>query len=387
MISSISIATLTVLLLIQPLQGICLNTNQLDGLCTACPSTYLLSSGFCLPPIPNCLLQLSPHLCGSCSLPYILVEGQCLDPLNPNTPTSGALSWLETYVKDGPDLRYELIDYRFKTNHWSQLWDKISNVSMAYHRVTTYGHLYALTYTNPYSSGSAIYRAEGLVDYFNNVTEFRFAEIASSSLNDYSLLLWYLDRKVKVQNTSTLISSSLNQVQQLSSNIYRFFYIAGDGKIHVKDVQRVPDSTTLTFPILTQLAYQINENTVINYIFSLFPRLQLHSSYTLNFYTMLDLKGYPKDYYKFIFDSQIIVIIQVDGTSLSLYSYDEPDNVIPIPANQVGGYLPLPNLQDSYYVTGKNYLLQTYTFLTGKTLESVRYQIVSGTNYMLEYNN
>jgi len=45
---------------------------------------------------------------------------------------------------------------------------------MAYHRSTTYGHVYALTYSNPFSNASPIYRAEGLVDYFNNVTEYRF---------------------------------------------------------------------------------------------------------------------------------------------------------------------------------------------------------------------
>ncbi len=94
MISPISIAILTVLLLVPPLRGACFDSTQLDGLCSACPATQTLHWGFCLPPIANCLLQLSPHLCGSCSSPYVLVEGQCLDPLNPNTPTSGALSWL-----------------------------------------------------------------------------------------------------------------------------------------------------------------------------------------------------------------------------------------------------------------------------------------------------
>lgn len=185
-----------------------------------------------------------------------------------------------------------------------------------------------------------------------------------------------------MQSLSTLATSSLNQVQQLTSNIYRFFYISHDGSINVKDVQRVPDSTSLSFPNLTQLYYQINENTVINYIFSLFHRLQLHSSYTVNYYTVL-----TNAYYKFRFDSQIIVVVQVQGIALTLYSYEEPDNVVTLPANQVGGYLPLAHLQSSTYLTAKNYLLQQYSYLQGKNLQSVRYQIVAGTNYMLEFNN
>ncbi len=155
----------------------------------------------------------------------------------------------------------------------------------------------------------------------------------------------------------------------------------------MKDVQRVPDSTTLSFPNLTQLYYQINENTVINYVFSLFHRLQLHSSYTVNYYTVLDANGNANNYYKFIFDSQIIVVVQVQGIALTLYSYEEPDNVVTLPVNQVGGYLPLAHLQSSSYLTAKNYLLQQYSYLQGKNLESVRYQIVAGTNYMLEFNN
>jgi len=45
--------------------------------------------------------------------------------------------------------------------------DKISNVSMLFELKTTYGYVYSITYVNPYSDGGRIYRAEGLVDYFN----------------------------------------------------------------------------------------------------------------------------------------------------------------------------------------------------------------------------
>ena len=39
---------------------------------------------------------------------------------------------------------------------------------------TTYGFVYAITYMNPYSNGAKIYRAEGLVDYFNRLEEYHF---------------------------------------------------------------------------------------------------------------------------------------------------------------------------------------------------------------------
>ena len=57
-----------------------------------------------------------------------------------------------------------------KGKYSSKLWDKISNVSMLFELKTTYGFVYVLTYTNPYSNGGLIYRIEGLVDYFNVIT-------------------------------------------------------------------------------------------------------------------------------------------------------------------------------------------------------------------------
>ncbi len=41
---------------------------------------------------------------------------------------------------------------------------------MEYHLKTTYGDVYALTYTNPYSNGVPLYRGEALVNYFNNIS-------------------------------------------------------------------------------------------------------------------------------------------------------------------------------------------------------------------------
>lgn len=94
--------------------------------------------------------------------------------------------------------------------------DKISNVSMAYHLKTTYGDIYALTYSNPFSNAATIYRAEGIVDPHHNVTEYRFQAIPLARLNDYSGLLWFIDRRVIVNNLTLLQTASLNQVQQLS---------------------------------------------------------------------------------------------------------------------------------------------------------------------------
>jgi hypothetical protein len=96
--------------------------------------------------------------------------------------------------------------------------DKISNVSMAYHLKTTYGDIYALTYSNPFSNAATIYRAEGMVSSFNNVTEYRFLTITLASINDYSALLWFIDRKVIVDHLTSLHRANLNQVQQLSDN-------------------------------------------------------------------------------------------------------------------------------------------------------------------------
>lgn len=129
---------------------------------------------------------------------------------------------------------------------------------------------------------------------------------------------------------------------------------------------------------------------MINYVFSLFPRLQMYTTYFVNYYTITDSNGTAKDYYKFVFDSQIIVVIQIDGLSLILFSYQEPDNVVNIPANPsllAGGFLPLLNLNDPTYLQTKQFVVQSYPFLSNKIVESVRYQLVTGTNFMIEFNN
>ena len=122
--------------------------------------------------------------------------------------------------------------------------------------------------------------------------------------------------------------------------------------MYVQDIQRTANtsSSNWVFPNLTQLNYQINENTVINYVFSLFPNFQLNAAYTINFYTIYS-GGLEQQFYKFIFDSQIIVIVSVQGTQLNLYSYEEPDNVAALVQGQgLGGYIPFVNLDDPTYL-------------------------------------
>ena len=143
---------------------------------------------------------------------------------------------------------------------------------MVFELKTTYGFVYALTYMNPFSNGSSIYRAEGIVDFFQSITEYRFLLITQPKLNDYSQLLWQLERKITVNNIPTLNKVILNEAQQLSSNDYRLFYMSFGGAMYVQDIQRTANTTSSNwvFPNLTQLYYQVNENTVINYVFSLF---------------------------------------------------------------------------------------------------------------------
>ena len=108
----------------------------------------------------------------------------------------------------------------------------------------------------------------------------------------------------------------------------------------------------MTFPNLTKLSYQINFNTVINFVFSLFPQLQLYTTYTSNLYTITDSLGTDRDYYKYVFDSQLVVIVEVLGDELTLFSYDEPDNVYNIDTSSsvVGGYLPYSTLDHPEYL-------------------------------------
>jgi hypothetical protein len=81
-------------------------------------------------------------------------------------------------------------------------------------------------------------------------------------------------------------------------------------------------STFRTFTSLTQLFYVINQDTVINYVFSEFPTLQMHQNYTASTYTLLDANGNSIDYFKFIFDNQIVITVQVNGLTFSVYSYN-----------------------------------------------------------------
>lgn len=136
---------------------------------------------------------------------------------------------------------------------------------------TTYGSIYTITYYNPYSNVTQ-YRAEALVDGNYNITEYSFGTVGNSTL------LWFMNRKTVVSNLQSLEPAVLNKVQLLSNNDYRLFYLDFTGKIQVMDVQRTPNITSVyrTFTTLTQLYYEINQDTVINYVFSVFPNLQLY---------------------------------------------------------------------------------------------------------------
>jgi hypothetical protein len=92
------------------------------------------------------------------------------------------------------------------------------------------------------------------------------------------------------------------------------------------------------------------------------------------------------DYFKFIFDNQIIVIVQISGLTFSLYSYEEPDPSGPAQPNPVGGYLPLLKLTDPIYLKALSALTKKYTFLSNKNVEDVRYQLSAGTNFIISLN-
>jgi len=91
----------------------------------------------------------------------------------------------------------------------------------------------------------------------------------------------------------------------------------------------------------------------------------------------MDNIGNFNDYYKFIFDTQIIVIIEVKDLYLNLYSYEEPDNLINL-INQPktnttapslpGGYLPFLNLNDALYLKVYRYLIAQYPILATKNI-------------------
>ena len=50
---------------------------------------------------------------------------------------------------------------------------------------------------------------------------------------------------------------------------------------------------------------------------------------------------------------------------------------------QVGGYLPFVDLQDATYIEVYNHVLAKQPVLLTKTVESVRYQLVAGVNFLL----
>lgn len=196
--------------------------------------------------------------------------------------------------------------------------DKISDVAQLVTQPTTYGFIYALTYFNPYAN-TTLFRAEALVDFFYNITEYSFGPAPASPTS----LLWFLNRQAVVSNLPQLAPALLNKVQQLSNNDYRLFYLDFSGKIQVLDVQRSVNlsSPFRTFTSLRQLFYVVNQDTVLNYVFSEFPTLQMHQDYTASSYSLLDADGNSIDYFKFIFGNQIVITIQVDGLTFSVFSY------------------------------------------------------------------
>lgn len=260
---------LLILALTHPSKALCQTTSQLNGLCTACPNGQFLSAGFCLTPITGCLTQISNSLCSQCKTGFTL-NGYVCTPGASAVPS--ASSNLDLYTDDGPDKRYELLDYYFKQKYSTVLRDKISDIGQLITLPTTYGYIYAITYYNPFANAS-LYRAEALVDYSYNITEYSFAPPGN-----LTSLLWFIARKVTVSNLGILASALLNKVQQFTSNDYRLFFLDFTGRIEVVDVQRTTNLTSpyRTFTTLTQLYYEINQDTVINYVFSEFPTLQMH---------------------------------------------------------------------------------------------------------------
>jgi hypothetical protein len=131
---------------------------------------------------------------------------------------------------------------------------------------------------------------------------------------------------------------------------------------------------------------------VINYVFSEFPNLQLYDTYTASYYTLYDIYDNSIDYFKFIFDNQVVVIIQVNGLSFSVESYQEPDSIAAATnasaiLNLPGGYLPFLTLTDPLYLSVYNYLLSKYAYLAYKNVQEVRYQLVAGTNFMITFHS
>lgn len=125
-------------------------------------------------------------------------------------------------------------------------------------------------------------------------------------------------------------------------------------------------------------------------MFSEFPYLQNYQNYTASYYTLVDSNNISTDYFKFIFDNQVVVVIAVCGLNFSLFSYQEPDSISTDPAatlNIPGGYLPLLTLTDPIYLSAYSFLVSNYPFLIYKNVEDVRYQLVAGTKYLITFNS
>lgn len=265
----ISILLVALLLaLVARTNNYCLSSSQLDGLCTACSPPQLLTSGFCLTPMPGCASQLANNYCSQCSAGFYLRRWACVAV---GTTASNALSIMQVYADTSPDYRYEYLNIFLKRKYSQFLSSRISDLTQLITVTTTYGSIYTITYYNPYSNATQ-YRAEALVDSNYNITEYSFAAASNSTT------LWYLARKTVVSSLPNLQPAVLNKVQQFTSNDYRLFYLDFTGRIQVMDVQRTPNLTSVyrTFATLTQLYYEINQDTVINYVFSVFPNLQLY---------------------------------------------------------------------------------------------------------------
>jgi hypothetical protein len=375
---NIHISILVLLLAAVPAYSVCQSVGQLNGLCTACAAGQTLSFGFCLTPIPACTLQISNSLCTQCAVGYTLNGYACSLGTSSSAPSSN----LDLYSDNGPDKRYELLDYYLKQKYNSYLRDKISDIGQLVTQATTYGYIYALTYYNPFANTPNC-RAEAVVDYFYNITEYSFTPPSSPSPS-----LWFLNRQAVVSNLPALAPALLNKVQQLSPNDYRLFYLDFAGNIEVLDVQRTANltSTFRTFTTLTQLFYVINQDTVINYVFCQFPTLQMHLNYTASTYSLLDGSGNSIDYFKFIFDNQIVITVQVNGLAFSVYTYNEPDTAVAASTAQLGGFLPLLTLTDPLYLSLYAAIIANYPFLQYKNVQEVRYQVVAGTNYLITLN-
>jgi hypothetical protein len=80
------------------------------------------------------------------------------------------------------------------------------------------------------------------------------------------------------------------------------------------------------------------------------------------------------------------VIVQINGLTFSLYSYEEPDPSGPAQPNPLGGYLPLLKMTDPNYLKAYAALTKKYTFLANKNVEDVRYQLSAGTTFIISLN-